>query len=491
MSSPWPSGTPTDPRQDDWTSPLWGDPGTQAATWPTTTVAAPEVPATPTPPAPQGPSKRALMAAGAAVLVALLVLGALVTGAIPRHSSQPTAANTPNITAPLTPSTAPSTPGFGGSNGSGSQSQGGSGQGSTGQGGSDQNGLGQGGTGSQGQGSQGQGSQGQGSTGQGGSGSQSQNGGTSTNAAAAAVTPGLVDIVSSIGYDGSEGAGTGIILSSDGLVLTNHHVVAGSTSMTVTVVATGKTYHASVLGYDATHDIAVIKLADASGLTVAPLGDSSTVKIGDDVVGVGNAGGVGGTPSVATGTVTGLNKSITAQDEADGTSEQLSGLIETDAGIQAGDSGGALASSDGKIIGVITAGAESNSFQSTASQGFAVPINTASAIAKQIIAGKSSSTVHIGGSAFLGVSIATNGFGGASVNGVPVAAVTPGTAADKAGIVSGSVITALGGQTVSSADALHTALTKHHPGDKVSVSWTDPFGNSHTETVTLGEGPVG
>jgi S1-C subfamily serine protease len=402
-----------------------------------------------------------------------MVLGLLVTGALPRHSSDDTASGTtPSIAAPVTPSqTAPSlAPSNDAPQSDPQASQGADGQG--------QNGLNPAAPGN-----------GQ-SNGQ--SGSQPSQGTAQRNPAAAAVTPGLVDIVSTIGFDGREGAGTGIILSSDGLVLTNHHVVAGSTSLTVTAVATGKSYKATVLGYDPSHDIAVIKLANASGLTVAPLGDSSKVAIGDEVVGVGNAGGRGGQPSVATGKVTALGQSITAQDAADGTSERLSGLIQTDAPIEAGDSGGALVNSDGKVIGVITAGAVSGQGQTVATQGYAVPLATAKSIADQIIAGQASSTVHIGGTAFLGVSIGSNAFGGvAGVDGVPVTGVTPGTAAAKAGIEPGSVITGIGGQNVHSAEALHSALAKLKPGDRVSISWTDFSGSSHTAKVTLGEGPVG
>src|SRR5262249_52267922 len=115
--------------------------------------------------------------------------------------------------------------------------------------------------------------------------------------AAAAVTPGLVDIVTTLGYGSGSGAGTRLGPTSDGLVRTNHHVAAGATAITVTDVANGRTYTATVLGYDRTHDIAVLRLKGASGLAVAPLGDSSTVKVGDAVVAVGNAGGVGGRPS--------------------------------------------------------------------------------------------------------------------------------------------------------------------------------------------------
>src|ERR1700730_6832231 len=152
---------------------------------------------------------------------------------------------------------------------------------------------------------------------------------------ASRVDPALVDVVSTDGYQGATSAGTGIVLTSTGEILTNNHVIEGATSIKVTDIGNGQTYTATVVGYDASHDVAVIQLQGASGLTTASLGDSSSVQSGDTVVALGNAGGQGGTPSVASGTVTGLNQSITAADAASGHAEQLTGLVETNAAIQA------------------------------------------------------------------------------------------------------------------------------------------------------------
>ena len=305
-----------------------------------------------------------------------------------------------------------------------------------------------------------------------------------------AVDKGLVNIQSTIGYDGSAAAGTGVVLTSDGIVLTNHHVIAGATSLSVEVAGTTTNYSADVLGYDATHDIGVIKLRNASGLATAPLGDSTTVKIGDAVVGTGNAGGGNGAPIHAAGTVTGLGKSITAMDSANGASEQLTNLIETDANIQPGDSGGALASQD-KVIGIVTAGSTSNSDAgASGTDGFAIPINDALAIANDIRAGRASSTIHIGESAFLGISVRADSFAGGS-HGVSVARVIPNSAASKAGLTAGDVITEIGGATVTDNTALRDLIAPHHPGDTVSLTWTDVRGTSHTNDVTFGSGPVG
>ncbi len=307
-----------------------------------------------------------------------------------------------------------------------------------------------------------------------------------------AVDKGLVNIQSTIGYDGSAAAGSGVVLTSDGIVLTNHHVIAGATSLSVEVAGTTTNYAADVIGYDASHDIGVIKLRNASGLATAPLGDSNTVNIGDAVVGTGNAGGANGAPIHAAGTVTGLGKSITAMDSANGASEQLSNLIETDANIQPGDSGGALAKSD-TVIGIVTAGSTSGNGQGTSgTDGFAIPINDALAIANDIRAGRSSSTIHIGASAFLGISVRASSLpGSAGADGVSVARVLPNSAAAKAGLVAGDVITEIGGATVTDNTSLRDLIAPHHPGDTVPITWTDVRGASHTQDVTFGSGPVG
>jgi S1-C subfamily serine protease len=310
------------------------------------------------------------------------------------------------------------------------------------------------------------------------------------SAAAAAVSKGLVDVNTTIGYDGAQGAGTGIVLSADGLVLTNHHVVSGATAIRVTAIADGKAYDATVLGYDSTHDVAVLRLKGASGLTVAPLGSSSTVKVGDAVVAVGNAGGRGGTPSAVAGRVRALDQQITVQDERDGSPQRLTGLIQLDAAIVPGDSGGAVVDADGKVVGLVTAAsAGAGSGDPGAAVGFAVPINQARSIARQIIDGRSSSTVHIGGTPFLGVQLVPGSSLGAA--GAQVAGVVPGSPAARAGIQQGDEVTALDGDAVASADALHAAVAAHEPGDSVKVAWTDAAGTKHRTTLKLGSGPVG
>ena len=337
----------------------------------------------------------------------------------------------------------------------------------------------------------------------------------SSSEIASRVDPALVDVVSSESFEGATSAGSGIVLSSNGVVLTNNHVIEGATSIKVTDIGNGKTYTATVLGYDASHDVAVIQLQGASGLTTASLGDSSTVRTGDNVVALGNAGGKGGTPSVATGTVTALDQSITASDELSSVSEQLTGLIETNAPIQPGDSGGSLVNAYGQVIGMDTAAGSNYQFQGqsgqTAEQAYAIPINDALSIAKQIEAGTTTSDIHIGATAFLGLEIGSSssgsngiggfggfgGFGGqgsqgsqGGTTGVTIAGTLSGSPASNAGLTQGDTITAIGGQSVASAEDVAHALVKYHPGDSISISWVDQSGQSQTASVTLASGPA-
>jgi len=355
----------------------------------------------------------------------------------------------------------------------------------------------------------------------------------SSSQVASRVDPALVDVVSTDGDQGATSMGTGIVLSATGEVLTNNHVVNGATSIKVTDIGNGKTYTATVVGYDATHDIAVLQLQGASGLTTASLGNSSTVQTGQSVTALGNAEGKGGTPSVATGTVTALNQSITASDELSSVSEQLTGLIETNAPIQPGDSGGSLVNSYGQVIGMDTAASSSDQADgqsSTATQAYAIPINEAVSIAQQIEAGTTTADIHIGATAFLGVELqgssssgsssggfggfggsgsGSNGFGGfggfggsdgsgsfggqnsqGSTTGVAVAGTLSGSPAANAGLAAGDTITAIGGQSVSSAEDIAHALVKYHPGNSVSVTWVDQSGQTQTANLTLASGPT-
>ena len=387
--------------------------------------------------------------------------------------------------------------GSGASGSSGSSAQGSSG--SDGSGGSIF-----GGSGSDGSGSifGGSGSDGSGSAGSGSGGSVSSAAGGPSNVAsiAAGVDPAVVDINVTVGQSG-QAAATGVVLNSTGLVLTNNHVVDGATSISATDIGNGRTYSATVLGYDRSKDIALIQLQGASGLTAAHLGDSSSVTTGQPVVAIGNALGAGGTPSAAGGAVTALGQQITASDQGTGSSEQLSGLLETNADIQPGDSGGPLVNTAGQVIGIDTAGGSSTDATSSATTaGFAVPINDAMSVVSQIQNNDSSGTVHVGATAFMGVEIQPSdqsGFGdvfggqsGSSASGATLAGVLSGSPAAQAGLAAGDTIVSVDGQTVDSATTLGTLIGAHKPGDRVQITWTDQSGAQHSSTVRLTSGPA-
>ena len=311
------------------------------------------------------------------------------------------------------------------------------------------------------------------------------------DAVAGKVVPGVVNI-NTLTAQG-QGAGTGITLREDGLIVTNNHVIRGATRIVVTDADTGQRYEAKVVGTAKTKDLAVIQLQDAKGLDVVTIGDSDTVRVGDAVVALGNAGGQGGTPSVVTGNVKALGRSITASDESGSRAQRLSNLIQIDADIVPGDSGGPLANADGEVIGINAAAASTNEV-STNDEGYAIPINDAMEIVEQIKAGKASDIVRIGARGVLGVqvtNVADDPFGAAAgtPSGALVGGVAEGSGAAKAGVTQGSTITSVDGTEVTSAEALTTALSAAKPGDRVKLTWTDPAGASHTESVTLTEGP--
>jgi S1-C subfamily serine protease len=308
---------------------------------------------------------------------------------------------------------------------------------------------------------------------------------TPTSEIASKVDPGVVDVTTNLAYQNAELEGTGMVLSPSGLVLTNNHVIEGASTISVRDVGSGKRYTATVLGTDVTQDLALLQLKGASHLKTVTTANSSTVTKGEAVLAIGNAGGLGGTPTVATGVVEALDQSIVASDEASGATEQLSGLIETNAPLQPGDSGGPLVNRSARVIGMDTAASASYQFQSGSGGGFAIPMSSALAVATQIEAGHGSSAIHIGPTAFLGVLVeAVPGVDGAFVTGV-----ASGSPAQAAGLVPGDVIVSLGTQSVNSPTALTRLIGNHHPGDVVQVGWLDQFGMQNTATVSLASGP--
>jgi S1-C subfamily serine protease len=293
------------------------------------------------------------------------------------------------------------------------------------------------------------------------------------------VGPQIVDIDAKLGYQSAIGAGTGIVIDGNGVILTNNHVIAGATNLTARSIGNGQTYPATVIGYDRNHDIAVLQLA-GGGLPAANIGNSDTVTVGQPIVSLGNAGGAGGAPSAVDGRVAALSQTVSANDSLTGSTETLVGLIQVDANIRPGDSGGPTVNGANQVIGMNTAA--SQNYHLGRGQGFAIPINEAMAIAGQIRSGGGSPTVHIGPTAFLGVGVNDAAGGGGAI----VRQVIPTGPAAGAGINTGDVITSINGQPVNSATTLTNILDQHHPGEGVSVGLQDRGTN-----VTLADGPPG
>lgn len=306
------------------------------------------------------------------------------------------------------------------------------------------------------------------------------------------VVPGLVDINTTMSYQGAIGAGTGIVLDPNGEVLTNNHVIEGATEITAVSLANSRTYAVDVIGFDRDNDIALVRLRDAAGLPTANLGTSSSLMVGDPIAAIGNANGVGGPPSYAPGAVTQIGASVRASDESGGGTRELHDLIRVAADIRPGDSGGPLVNSAGQVVGVNVAATLTYRMGGvTGGEGFAIPIDRAMAIANQIRSGAPSPSIHLGDTAFIGVAIADAPVFGAGPGGAMVRQVLPDTPARQAGVLSGDIITAVDGIPVNSAVDLSNIMDKHRPGDTITLAWIDRGGNLRSAPVVLGKGPVG
>jgi S1-C subfamily serine protease len=366
--------------------------------------------------------------------------------------------------------------------------------------------------------------------------------GLNVNAVAGKVEPGLVDITSYVHYQREVFEGTGMVLNANGLVLTNNHVIKGSTRVVAQLAGNGAKYSAKVIGTDNAQDVALLQLTTSSGQNVSGLkpvqvGDSNKVKLGDAVVALGNAGGVGGQPTVTSGVITKLKSAITATDQGSNTSERLTNMFQTNAPIAEGDSGGALANASGQVIAMNTAANSQNIGGPGTSQGFSIPIDRALSIARQIAAGHASATIQIGQPAFIGIAIASDpqsnapssagspqaqlgqlqqiarsGFGNGinssghclaneTANPVPnsiapaksgalIAGVFCHAPAANAGAAAGDVITAVNGHTVTSPASLRTLMRQYHPGSTVSLTWVGLDGQQKTGSIKLAAGPA-
>jgi S1-C subfamily serine protease len=279
--------------------------------------------------------------------------------------------------------------------------------------------------------------------------------------------------------------GTGMVITPDGIALTNNHVVAGTTRLVAQVAGGGPIYPATVIGVDPTQDVAVIRLEGASGLPTVPLETSGVVTAGDQVTGMGNALGKNGAPVSASGVVTALNETLTVTGDGGRVHNTLNGLIQFSAPIQPGDSGGPLLNVAGRVIGMDTAASPLGSVPAGGSIGAAIPINTALAIAHEIITGVTSPYIQSGHSGILGVVIGN----APGVDGAKVTSVTPGDAAAVAGLGSGDVITDVGAVTVHSRADFDAVTIGRRPGDRINVAWRDAAGASHLATVALSPGP--
>ncbi|GGO71698.1 serine protease [Nocardioides deserti] len=291
---------------------------------------------------------------------------------------------------------------------------------------------------------------------------------------------GVVLVSAVVDFGAGEAAGSGMVVDGkDGIVVTNHHVVEGSTTVTVTDATTGGSYVADVLGTDAQHDVAVLRIEDAPTLAEVTL-DTAPLAVGDLVTAVGDAGGDGGTLTAAAGTVTDTHEPVTVTED-DGTTATLRNLVEVDADIISGDSGGALLDADGEVVGMNVAASKGT----TDITGYAIPARRVLRIVEAVLS-EVASTDSLGYDPFLGVQLDTTSQGA----GAAVAAVLDDGPAQTAGLTAGATITALSGAATPSADALVREVVGHEPGEVVEVTWTDAAGTSHTAEATLGRAPV-
>jgi S1-C subfamily serine protease len=281
----------------------------------------------------------------------------------------------------------------------------------------------------------------------------------------------------------AEGAGTGMIVSPDGDILTNAHVVEGGSQIKVKLSTGEKVYDAKVLGSDSSADVALLHMDGANNLPTVKLGKSADIQVGDQVIAIGNALALPGGPTVTSGIVSALDRTLGDRNN------MLEHLIQTDAAINPGNSGGPLVSTNAEVVGMNTAVIQSaGQGEGAQNIGFAIATDTIRPLIDNLRKGGGQSS---NGRAFLGVSTTdlTNQmrqrFGVQAESGVLVTNVTPSSAADQAGIQEADVITSIGGTAISTVEDVSRAILAHNPGDKIEVKWKRG-GNQMSATVTLG-----
>jgi len=277
----------------------------------------------------------------------------------------------------------------------------------------------------------------------------------------------------SFGGSASAGAGTGVIISADGEVLTNAHVVDGASTVRVTLSGESQSRTARVVGVDEAADLALLRIEDASDLPAAELGRSADLQVGDDVVAIGNALALRGNPTVTRGIVSGLDRTL------DAGASTMTGLIQTDASISSGNSGGPLLNAAGEVVGINTAVAASNGRTSAENVGFAIAIDRALPVIERLRSGGEAPSHGV-----LGVRTTDPADGS---RGALIASVEPGSAAESAGLQPGDLVTKLDGSAIDGAASLGARVREHAPGDRVELALVRD-GQERTITVRLGGG---
>jgi len=339
--------------------------------------------------------------------------------------------------------------------------------------------------------------------------------GLDVGAIAARVDQATVDITA-VGPQIGQDAGTGMVISRSGLVLTNNHVIEGSTQISAQINGSGPMFSASVLGTSPSADVALLQLYGSKHWIAVAIGTSRPPAVGDQVIAVGNALDLPGPETVTSGIISGIGRTVTIDDPLSGAQENLSGMLQTSAAISSGNSGGPLVNSRGQVIGMTTAAASSTEPGETAPDvGFAIPVSTALDIAHQVETGKPSASVDIGPAAATGLALTTvacaDGFdgclplgfgesdeapiGGLGIyqapisTGAVVAGVDEGSPAAGSGLRVGDVITNFDGHVVTSPEQVTALVATLKVGDEVTVTWVGQNGTHQSGRFQLVQGP--